>query len=333
MPDAIDTTDGISSAVFAREDAWHQLGTVLPDSFTAEQAMEAGHLGGWNVRKIPVAAVDGDAYLPMPGRNAVVRDNPVVPGRVDVIGDVGDAYRIVQNEEHAQFLNTLVDESGAHFETAGALDGGRLVFLTMKVPGHMLLGGIDKIDLYLAAINSHDGSMAFSLYTTPVRIVCKNTLNVSISGANNIFKVRHTRGVNATIAAEARAALDLSFNYLDAFQAEANALIDTTLTEMKFEEILKREFGAPEDAAKATVTRSDKKIEEMLSLFADASTQDGIRNTAWAGFNAITEWADHFSPTRGDERDEARARKAVLAPQFKTRALDIMRDYTLTVTA
>lgn len=331
MPDAIDTTEEISSFVSAREDAWHSLGTMLPDTFTAEQAMEAGYLGGWNVRKVPVLAQVGNVQLPMPGRNAVIRDNPVVPGRVDVIGDVGDSYQIVQNEDHAQFLNTLVEESGAHFETAGALDNGRLVFITMKMPSHILIGGLDKVDTYIGAINSHDGGMAFTLITTPVR--CKNMLNIAMGSATNIFRVRHTRGVGSIIASEARKALDLTFDYLDGFQEEANVLINATLTEMQFEEILQREFGAAPDAAKATVTRADTKIEDMLGLFADAGTQASIRNTAWAGLNAMIEWADHFSPTRGDERGVARARKAVLAPQFKNRALDLMRAHAVAVGA
>lgn len=329
----LDITDGEASFVSAREDAWHQLGTVLPDTFTAEEAMVAGNLGGWDVRKVPVFAQVGDAQLPMPGRNAVVRNNPVVPGRVDVIGDVGDSYQIVQNEEHAGFLNTLVDESGAHFETAGALDGGRQVFITMKLPSHILIGGSDKVDTYIAALNTHDGSASFTIMVTPIRVVCQNTLNMAFGSTTNIFRVRHTSGAARILANEARAALDLTFNYLDEFQAEADRLIEATLTEDAFEAILVAEYGAPEDAAKATVSRSERKIEEILSLFADANTQAGIRNTAWAGLNAMTEWADHFSPTRGDERDEARARKAVLAPQFKNKALVTMREYAATSAA
>ena len=36
-------------------------------------------------------------------------------------------------------LDTITDESGAHFETAGALFGGRQVFVTMKLPKTMVL--------------------------------------------------------------------------------------------------------------------------------------------------------------------------------------------------
>jgi len=343
MAHELDINDGQASFVSAREDAWHQLGTVLDDTFTAEQAMTAGLLGGWNVRKLPIYAkveMGDDKFrttksIPVPDRSAIVRDNPVVAGQVDVLGDVGKDYTIVQNEEHAGLLNALVDEGGAHFETAGALKGGKQVFVTMKLPSHIRIGGVDPVDTYIAAINSHDGSMSFTMMVTPVRVVCANTLNMAFSGASHMFKVRHTRGASSILAAQARESLDMTFNFIDGFQEEAERLIQTTLTEQAFEKILTREFGAGKDAAKSTVTRTETKIDAMLSLFADAGTQAGIRNTAWAGLNAMTEWADHFSPVRGLEadRDATRAQKAVLEPAFKNKALQLMRSHAQLVAA
>lgn len=321
----IDITDGVASFVSAHTDAWHQLGPVLDHNFTAEEAMTEGNLAGWNVRKLPMfAALPNGKQIPVEGRNAVVRNNPVRRSQIDVLGDVGDSYRIIQNEEHAGLLNALVDESGAHFETAGALAGGRQVFLTMKLPGHINIGGVDPVENYIAAINSHDGSMAFTLMVTPVRIVCANTLNLAFQNKTHMFRVRHTSGAEAALHSQAREALDLTFNYLDGFQAQAEQLINTTMTQAKFEALIEQEFGAAEDASPAAVTRAATKIDQMAELFADAQTQDGIRDTAWAGLNALTEWADHYAPTRGNDRDNARATKALLDPSFKNQALRLM---------
>ena len=52
--------EGIHSFVSARENAWHRLGTVLESTFTAEEAMTHAHLGGWNVRKLPLTATQMD---------------------------------------------------------------------------------------------------------------------------------------------------------------------------------------------------------------------------------------------------------------------------------
>ena len=39
--------------------------------------------------------------------------------------------RAHQNEACAELLDLLIDASGAHFETAGSLRGGRRVFVTL----------------------------------------------------------------------------------------------------------------------------------------------------------------------------------------------------------
>jgi phage/plasmid-like protein (TIGR03299 family) len=320
----IDITNGIASFASAHQDAWHSLGTVLDHGMTAEDAMVEAHLGGWNVRKSPLFTEEGGRKIEVPGRNAVLRTNPIT-GRAEALaGGVGDGYSIVQNEEHAELLNTIVAESGAHFETAGALDGGKRVFITMALPGEIRVGGVDPIRNYLAMVNSHDGSMALTSMVTPVRIVCANTCNFALDSASQIFRVRHTSGAQRNMVTEARRMLDLSFGYLEEFKATANRLIDTDLTQLRFEEIINREFGAAEDASKAVVTRSDKRLEVMSELFADAITQEGIRGTAWAGLNALTEWNDHFAPTRGDDRDVSRATKAIMDPAFKNKALALM---------
>lgn len=326
MSHELETIDGQTSYVDSRSDAWHQLGTQLDRTFTAEEAMKYANLGGWDVRKWPSYATDPKTGLQIPkkGRVDIVRNNPVRAGQIDFLGETGENFTIVQNEDHAEFLNTLVDESGAHFETAGSMYDGRQVFITMKLPGHINVGGVDPIENYIATVNGHDGSMAFTLMTTPIRVVCKNTLNLAFNQSSNIFRIRHTSGAEKMMVQRVREALDISFDYLEDFQAEAEKLINTTMTQSQFEAIIEKEFGVPEDASKAAVTRSAKKIDEIAELFADGQTQDGIRDTAWAGFNALTEWADHFSPTRGNDQDNARAAKALLDPTFKQRALSLM---------
>lgn len=327
MAHNLDITDGEASFVSANVQAWHQLGTVLEGKLTAEQAMEHGKLGGWDVRKRPMFTTDEKGnQLEIPGSFALVRNNPVRKGQVDVLtrDGVGGGYQIVQNEEHATFLNEVLHESGANIETAGALDGGRQVFITMKLPGHTLVGGVDLVDHYLAAINSHDGSMSFTMMVTPVRIVCANTLNLAFHDHSNMFKVRHTTNVERNIKAKAREALDLSYRYLDGFEDEARKLIETSMTQSQFEAIVTAEFGVADDASKAATTRAKKRLEEMFELFSDAYTQENIKGTAWAGLNALTEWSDHFSGVRGDDHDTSRALKAIKDPSFKNQALRLM---------
>ena len=80
MAHEIETHGTQAAAVFARKDAWHRLGTTVRDrAFTAEEAMRLGHLGGWDVRKLPLTTAEvsegGVTPIEVPGF-ATVRTNP-----------------------------------------------------------------------------------------------------------------------------------------------------------------------------------------------------------------------------------------------------------------
>lgn len=300
-----------------------RLGVPIDGAFTAEQAMDLGHLGNWNVRKEEMHTPGG---LVVPNRRAVVRTNPVT-GDDEVLGDVGSSYHIIQNEAHAEFLDTLVGESGAHYETAGTMNGGRYVFLSLKLPGHMLIGGCDRIDTNLVAINTHDGSRAFTLMATPVRFDCGNVMALAFSQASHVLKVRHSVNAQNGLVQQAREAMEMTFNYMDGFQAEAEKLVQTTMTQMQFEAIVEKSFGSDDDTPPAVATRRRDVTDKMCELFADSHTNAGIRDTAWAGLNALTEWFDHHRPAKGEDAEERRATKALLRTEWKNEALDLIREF------
>jgi len=294
--------DGTTGFVSAREDAWHKLGTVTPDVMTAEEALSAARLGGWNVRKLSLTArelsEDGVTSHEVDRFYATARTNPV-SGATDILGVVGETYHPVQNEENCEILNALVDESGAHFETAGSLYGGRQVFVTMKLPTTMELGTArDALDLYIAALNSHDGSTAFRLLITPVRIVCANTQAMAISAAKTSFSIRHTETAKGRIA-EARRALGLTWKYLEEFQVQAERMMEAPLEFTEFRKIVD-ELWRPVNGADSarTIGNSVRRDAALDSLFKDAATQKGIRGTRWAGLQAIGEYIDHYAPAK-----------------------------------
>jgi phage/plasmid-like protein (TIGR03299 family) len=297
-------TDGTAAFVSARQDAWHRLGTVTTEAFTAQDAMELARLGGWNVRTAPlIAQVPGEdgTTIPQPveGAYATVRDNPITRAP-EALGTVGPGYTPVQNEAHCDLLNALVGESGAHFETAGSLHGGRQVFVTLKLPRTMTFSGRDSIDLYIAALNSHDGSSAFRLIVTPVRIVCANTQAAALARARGTFSIRHTSGAQGRIL-EARNALQLTWQYADAFEEEAERMIATELEREEFAQIVEGVFPAPQGPGVTAQKRRthQRKVSALNDLFTNSPTLEGVRGTRWAGYQAVTEYLDHFAPVRG----------------------------------
>ena len=77
--------------------------------------------------------------------------------------------------EAFQFVDQLLGTS-LIFETAGSLHGGRRVWVLATLPEHVEVGS-DAVRPYVLLMNSHDGSTAVIAATTPVRVVCMNTLN------------------------------------------------------------------------------------------------------------------------------------------------------------
>ena len=86
MAHEIETYEDQAAFVSVRQDAWHQLGTVVPNELTAEEALRYAHLSNWNVRKEPLFIGNGTEVQ---DRFATVRDNPFIEGQVDILGVVG----------------------------------------------------------------------------------------------------------------------------------------------------------------------------------------------------------------------------------------------------
>ena len=310
MAHHIETHGSQAAALFARTDPWHRLGTtVAGEAFSAEDAMRLGHLGGWNVRKVPLHAAEvttnGVTNLDVPGF-ATVRTDPFT-GAPQALGVVGSAYTPLQNEEHAEFLNLLADQSGAVFDTAGSLREGRQVFVTMRLPRHLLVGGIDRVDLNIAALNSHDGSGAFRVLVTPVRVVCANTQHAALGNHVSSWAIRHTRNAKAAVQA-ARDSLGLTFAYVEAFETQAERLMDTTTTDAQFSALMYDVFGSPPaDAPARTRTAHLARAATLDWLWHDAPTQREVRGTSWAAYQTVTEYLDHHAPVR-DKTDPRTAR-------------------------
>ena len=317
----IETHGTQAAAIFAREDAWHRLGTTVKDrAFTAEEAMTLGHLGGWNVRKVALQASElsdeGVTLIEVPGKYATVRSNPFT-GAAEALGVVGESYTPLQNEESAEFLNVLTDEFGAAFDTAGSLRGGRQTFITMKLPESLAIGGHDRVDLNIAALNGHDGNNAFRLLITPVRVVCANTQAAAIRDHVASWSIRHTRNAKTAVQ-QARAALGLTYAYVEAFQAEAERMIEAEMDRAAFAQLIEASFGkTPADASPRTLTGVKKRDHTLRQLFTYADTQAEIRGTAWAGYQALAEYVDHFAPIRGAAQNaqEARATRVLTSEE------------------
>lgn len=282
--------------------AWAQLGTVLDRRTTeAVRAMARGGLTGWSVRLTSMQLTEPRFVTVVPDRRAVVRDNPSDDWVTDVLGIVSPTFRVVPNEGYAPLLDAVAAESGASFAAAGELDGGRRAFVSLRLPGFSLAAG-QEVHHYLTSVNCHDGSAAYSLIYTPV-----------LAATGTVLRARTLKPQSAH-ARRAPAVVDWVFDEVDAFHAVQRHLAERVLSKAAFEHEVWGLVGVADSAAANTRSRAARKAAEVVGLFGDGTTR-------WDGYVALATWWDTLSPTRGDERDRARAMNAVFAPKFKDRAL------------
>jgi hypothetical protein len=298
-------------------DAWTYLGVALDPGATARVALRKAYLAHWNVRKVPLyAALPEDSKgvsrtVEVLERVAVVRDSPHVKGQVDHIGIVSPTYAIMPNEETADLLDVLAEESGARFYAAGETEGGRKAFVALKLPGHISVGE-DTVECFVTTVQSHDGTMPFTLLATPV-------LDGIILDSHRLT-LRHRAGAGAALTSVIRDWLEDTFAYLEHFHQAGKLLADSPMGFAKFEAVVDRELGtgrlgAVMGAPSTSDSRIlDKRVVQMTELF------DSGR-TAWNGFVALATWFDLYSPVRGDT---VREQKALLDAGFKQKALALM---------
>lgn len=318
--------NGQTAFATARESAWHRLGTVADEAMTAEQIMAKAWLGNWQVRKIRVEGIeispDGtERRIECDEKRMTVRTNPAT-GATEYLGIVSADYGTVQNEQCAEILNLLVDEAGAHFETAGSMRSGKEVFVTMKLPDTMRVAGVDDVGLYLAATTSHDGTRALRVDATPVRIVCANTQRAAFASSVGHYSFRHTSNVQAQIS-QCREAVGLMWKHFDTFQTEAEKMLNEMLTMAEFDKVVGELWPLDKDASPAKRNNHLQRSAALRYLIRDSDTQVAIKGTRWAGYQAITEYVDHYAPAK---TPELRASRALTrdGQTIKTRAFELL---------
>lgn len=337
MSHGLTKTDSMFSV---RETPWHGLGLVT-DKYpkSIDQALKWAGLD-WDVEQYPVAAKlngdykvlldDPDGESPQPLYYVNVRSDTKEP-----LGIVTSRYQTVQNLSAFSFLNNLL--GSMMFETAGSLMGGRRVWVLMKLPEYVEVGG-DPIGQYAFVSNSHDGKSSVLVALTPVRIVCMNTLSMALNrakgrDAQRTYTLRHT-GDMSTKLAEARNVLDVTVNYYQQFAEVGDKLALAKFSDQKAKKATELLFPKTDDLGDRAAKNRDEARRVVMDLFkvgqsaAVASTGDSrpqnALGTAWAWYNAATEFADHG---RSERKPGGKFQRSIDDPDgLKSKSFEIALD-------
>ena len=325
----INEATGEASFASLRQPAWHNLGTVFENEVSTAEMLSLAKLDNWNVRLEDVSIPDG--FATDKSYSFVSRTNPFNADQTDILGVVGERYKVLQNEDLFSFGDNILD-GGGRWETAGSIKGGRQVFGSIALADSITLdpnGRADQIDNYLLINTSHDGSIAIQASITPVRVVCANTLNLALSAfkgkkaAKQSFKIRHTQTAEGKIAV-AREALGLAHKYIDEFSTMANAMIEKEITKAQFDEIVLLAYPAPEKDSKGSFKKHDSKIDLLQSIYV-GDYNNTISGTAWGAYNALTERLDWYRSARGGDNESIYASASGFDPVMNAEKNRLMK--------
>ena len=128
MSHELDLTTGRAAVMVAGVAAWHRLGTNVADIQTSADAIRLASLD-WRVDQWPLVARRDGIEHEVPGRVANVRSDTG-----GVLGVVGRDHQVFQNCDAFAFMDALVGDRLAMYETAGAIRGGRVVWMMARLP-------------------------------------------------------------------------------------------------------------------------------------------------------------------------------------------------------
>ena len=321
-----------------REPAWHGLGTVFEDEVTTAEMLSLAHLNDWNVRleEIPLPA----NHQSHKSHFFVTRTNPFDNAQSDVLGVVGERYKVLQNEELFDFASALLHDGG-RWETAGSIKSGTQVFGSIALERETVIdaeGVGDKVKTYLLVNTSHDGSVSIQASVTPVRVVCANTLNLALGGGGGrhrgikqSFKIRHTQSAQGKIQV-AREALGIANAYMDEFDKMAQAMFEIEISNDTFQDIIRMAYPMPEDELnKRARTVWANKIETLEEIYT-GDFNHMIAGTAWGALNAMTERLDWHRSVRGGNTEAQLASASgfdVATTTEKNRLLSVVKQAVL----
>jgi phage/plasmid-like protein (TIGR03299 family) len=300
MAHQLATVNGKSSMAYFGEKPWHGLGIQLDGPATAEEAIAAAGLN-YEVQLVPMTTTGGQAVQQ---RKATVRsDNGAV------LGVVGKSYVPIQNREAFEFLDNVVSDGQLRYHTAGALGHGERIWMLAKLPGHIQVKRTDDItEKFLLLSNSHDGTSALRAFFTPIRVVCANTLSIAHQrGRSQGVSILH-RGELRWKVQQAQAVLGLAHRFYEDVEVKVHWLASKSPTHEQVSGMFQSLFPDPAEGERS---KSKQTREELFRLYEEGRGQEmeGVGHTAWAAYNAVTEYVDHHRPTRARNDVERTSRR------------------------
>ena len=286
----------VETMAYAGQVPWHGLGVEVPGDLSPKQMMQKADLD-WRVESVPTTAFFGEEIIST-GANCLLResDHKVLSPMI------GSDWEPVQNSEAFDFFNEFCAAGDMEMHTAGSLMGGKMVWVLAKIKESFDVLGKDQVDNYMLFSNPHQYGKSVNVRMTPIRVVCNNTLTMSLSGrSKNEVKLNHRRAFEPDMV---KSQMGLAHDKFEQYKEFANFLASKKASQSNVIQFLNTVF--PHAGGKS---REIKKYEELSNnakqTFDVLETQPGADlapGTWWNAINAVTFMTDHKLGRTADSR-------------------------------
>jgi phage/plasmid-like protein (TIGR03299 family) len=314
----------VESMAYYGEVPWHGLGTQVKKGISAAEMLKAAGLD-WCVQKRPARGARKNKKG-VASRYEIIR--PPEPGQREEIlfGVVSNRYEPLQNHKAFAFFDPVVKHGTAYFETAGSLSQGETVWVMAKLPKTMEIVKGDDCCNYLLLSNSHTGEGSITVKFTSVRVVCQNTLMLSMKDGQKAYRVRHSKAMSMRLADVSNLIMATQEVFLEAGRL-FKSLANLQLKQEAFDHYLDRVYPRSE------IQRKERKVPprwiHVRRLFEESKDLQlpGVKGTLWGAYNAITRFED-FKQTMVDEEPEVRLNRTLFggSAEIKHKALQEARS-------
>lgn len=306
------------------EMAWHRLTEVVP----MVSLDNSGH--AFEVVERPLFFEDGERA---DGYRALVASD-----KGNIFQVARESYRVVQNSRMWEIMVNSMNGTPYTIESAGSV-GNRSKFYistSLKEAKEKIING-DKFANYLNFQWSHDGSLGLTLADSSIRIVCQNTLNVSLSAAKTRVDragkqkagsegiscyIKHTKNAETRIE-DFEKILEQIFADREVVFAQIGRLGEQSLTSADAEKLFAG-FLATGPKEELT-TRKTNQIERLGSLFSDRS-RGNRGQTLYDAFNAATDYFSHESSGGEDSLKQFASSEFGMGRNRKVQFLNVCLD-------
>jgi len=277
----------VETMAYAGDVPWHGLGTKVDSNISVDEMVKAAGID-WKVNLEPIQ-VNGTT---LQGKRALCRDDGTF------YDFVSDKWNPCNNRDAFEVFEPFVKAGELELDTAGSLKDGRIVWGLAKMKERFDLFKEDTTENYLLLVNPHQWGKKIHVRSTPIRVVCNNTLSLSLGQlSSNEVSQSHKNVFDVQMMWDALGIAKEKFN---TYKQVAEFISNVEYSDKKVQEYFAKCFpGYSKSKDESVISRN---AEQAMDVLRRQPGNEYGKNTWWQAFNAVTYMSDHMVGKTDDSR-------------------------------